>query len=483
MSDAAIRFLRITKTNVIEQQLSLALPPGIVHGGRIKDRQNFVAALYELKKQIAPEGKKLVEAVLSISTEGVYAQTIFLPSVASVNIEEAARLNIQMLSPISLASAYYDWHQIKRKEGGYSDQIEILSAVVNKDVINEFSEAFRESGFAILAIDFTALSLARLLRRLTVDASKVEPVIFLFISSDGVELFITKAGELYFSYFHSWDTIRGASASFTLSHFREFVAKEISRVANFYQTRYSVTISSVLVVAPGLYEEVEIAMREGLPSMRAQPFVIKEYEHMPSYWYVALGAALRARVPRYQDQELSITSLNTREEYAFLRAVTFMRLWRNLAWVAGSFLVLVYAATLIFVIRYGARVKESITQRVRSPVDEAQLQALQSEAASFNLIIDFAKSIEGSLVDWSPVLRRFHELAGAGVSIQKISVAKAGDAVVVAAAVTPDAALAFRDALIDQRGISNLKLPVTDLIGKSYFTMTFHVDVGAFGRD
>src|SRR3989344_444650 len=129
ISDLVLRFARMENGRL--KQASIQLPPGIMAGGKVADRGKLLAALNGLHQQIDPM-KKAVHVVLLIPTNNVYTQAFNMPLVADKNVDEAARLNLQMISPADLKSSYYGYQMIGETKQG---QLEALGAFANSQIV------------------------------------------------------------------------------------------------------------------------------------------------------------------------------------------------------------------------------------------------------------------------------------------------------------------------------------------------------------
>ena len=487
VSDVAIRFLELGSGNKIVRQESIPLEAGVMRNGRVKDPARFLAALLEMKAKIEPRPRHEVQVILSITSSNVYSQTIFLPEAAQDSLAEAAELNIQMSSPVRLDSAYHDWHIIRRKERGQTAKIELLTAVIGRDVINELVDAFRKSGFVVIAIDFAALSMVRILRALKTNLGQSEPYAVLAISPDGLDFFVTRAGELYFDYFHSWDSLKGMSDTISVKFFHELIENEIVRLINFYSSRYEVSIKNLVVVAPGLFEEIKVIMQARLSDLKVQSLEVEGFEHVPTHWAVAIGAALRARTPRYEDVELSLSSLSTKGEYSIIQLAAFVKLWRNVVWTTMIFLVGLFTAVLFFLVRYQADVGVELRSQLDSTVDVTKLQNLQKTAQEANTLIEYTDQVSNVFVSWTPFLRRMQALVPADISLERFGISRLGAASVAGTSISREAALAYRDILTSENGLTDVVLPFAMLLGSPgadiHFVISFKVpDIKKFDK-
>src|SRR3989338_4204727 len=142
ISDSALRYVLFE--NNVPQVAALRLPPGILENGRVKDRANFVAALKNVRGQIPVPSKKRVHVIVSFPPALVYAQAFSLPLVSETNLEEAARLNLQMISPTDPKNTYSDWQRIEAPNE--SENIELLGALIENKAADELIAALREAG-------------------------------------------------------------------------------------------------------------------------------------------------------------------------------------------------------------------------------------------------------------------------------------------------------------------------------------------------
>src|SRR3990167_6970625 len=157
INDFDLRFIHIKKGNVFPA--SVKLEPETVKDGKIQNRQNFLKALNQLHSQITNYSRKKICVIATIPDNNVYAQIFNLPESAEAQLEEAAKLNLQMISPIDFERAYSDWQAVgKSRENG----LEILGAFIHSELIDELDDSLREANFAPVAIEFSSLSLARL---------------------------------------------------------------------------------------------------------------------------------------------------------------------------------------------------------------------------------------------------------------------------------------------------------------------------------
>ena len=485
VSDASLRYVRLGKANAIAAHTSLKLPAGIVVDGRIKDKRNFSLALVQLRAKIENKNRP-IHIVLSIPSANVFAQTVFLVEVGQANIEEALRLNIQMISPLKFENAYYDWQPVKRKEVARSEEIEFLAAVVNKDIVHEFIEALRLNGFVAVAVEFGALSVMRVARTLKTNIGAARPCVTIMVSADGVEFTISRGGELYFDYFHSWASIRGASRVVTVDAFNEFILNETVRLVNFYQSRFNVEVRHIVLVASGFNDQISRLLLASKLNPTVAVLEVEKFKDLPVYWYGALGAALRGNIPRYMDAEINLSGISAKEEYQLIRGAAFVKLWRNLWWTSLTVLLAACIATWIFLEQYYSR---SLIQAKGRPASDYAVKVgeLQKISNEFNALVGFASQVSGQVIRWTPFLRRMQSLGKGSVTIERISINEGGSASIGGSVSSREAAIEYKNMLANEPGISEVSLPLSSLFvgggGIMSFSISFKVaDLSQFDQ-
>ena len=192
IGDSLIRFLLIEEGEKLSSA-SLRLPPGIVEKGLIRDARAFTNALKELRASLH-KGDTSMHVIFSLPPGAVYVQPFSLPILPEDRLAEAASLNLQMISPLDFSKVYGGYQKIgDRAESGGG--IDMLGAFVEREIVQQFSEALQGAGFAVVAVEFPALAIARLGqydRALSPDRA----YIMVDIGVDGLSLMILRNASL-----------------------------------------------------------------------------------------------------------------------------------------------------------------------------------------------------------------------------------------------------------------------------------------------
>jgi Tfp pilus assembly PilM family ATPase/Tfp pilus assembly protein PilN len=470
ISDSAIRFLHIKGEKITKA--SLRLPPGIILNGKINDRQNFLSALKTLYSQLIKSGSgSRIHTIVCLPAPIVFSQSFNIPQIERREVEEAAELNLRMVSPISPEKSYSDWQLI----GEDLNQINILGAFVENVVVDDYDRCLRECGFLPVAFEFPALSLTRLIKDLgpTIDAEK--SYLIISISTEGLNLLILRNGQLYFSHFIFWRTLQGEKRQIIFSDFKEILSQEVQKIVNFLSVNYKESFEGVIVITSALEKEIgEIIKKEF--DLNIIPLQLKRYAaEVSAMWFTAFGSALRGLLPRRQDTYISLTAHNVIEEYYHGQTLSFIALWRNVLAVSLLVLLITFSGVDIFLIQ----IKRSIDNQLSSLTSRSQAQELsqlQQKANTFNQLVGLVSNAKNSIPEWSPFFQQLNGLAGSEVVYDKIIVPSLGSLVTIQGRATSEqAVISFKNSLISQPNFEKVNLPLTSIHPTPDRKVTFQI--------
>lgn len=474
ITDAYVRYTAIRGKKA--DFISAKLTPGIVEDGKIKDKGKLLGVLKGFHDQVGGKKKK-VWVVASISDSNVYTEMFMLPKSTAKDIGEAARLNLQMISPIDFSSARADWHLVGEKESNGVVQSEILGAFIAKQFVDEFEQMADEAGFEIVAIEFPMLALTRAITEMGEQFDRKKNYLVFRLGSDGISFGLVKSGELYFLHFVSWGSVYGAERQATLMSLKKAVVDEIHKILSFYETHWEGMLTNLYLVTPTFEEEIKAAITENFPSLTVEVPVLRQFKNLSVGWFSVLGAAFRGIVPRDEDTMISLATADTQDKYDAYQATNFIRLWRNISvTVLGSILVL-FVAVNVFLDGITTKLQEqSIDASQNQSV--GKLAELQQEAKVFNKKVDALSGAQQERSYWSTFFTEMQSMGGSTVTVKRISIQGLTVPVTIyGEAITQSAIGDFEKALKASTRITDVKFQLSSVNkvegGKYGFSMSF----------
>lgn len=453
ITDAFLRYVSLTGERA--SVVALRLPPGALDNGAVVNRDAVLSVFRSLYRQLLQSGSPL-HIVATIASSRVYTQVVRLPAVANEQYDSALDLNLRANSPLDIASTYYDAELLGF---GASNEREFLAAFVDRALIDPLHDLLVEVGFTIVAMEFPALSAARMLTMLGRGIDAQQPILLLSVVADGVDLMIVRRSHLFFHYWQSFRSLREneSSRAVDATAFQSAVSHALARTLNFYASQWNGVIRDVILLNRGIAPSLQPVLDRS--SLRVVPFVATRFDDAAQVAPSALGAALRGLISRHDDTFISIAPLGT--EAGFLRAQFwyFVSAWR---WICVVTTVCVFLPFLVTDILLAQQQSQYVA--VAPLPDEAvtlgQVQTLRDEALVFNRSVDFVAEAFEERGAFSSLLADFRRLAGSGIAIKRIafqlhdrSIAFTGHAA------SGLAAIDFKTTLARQPRFTNVTLP------------------------
>ncbi len=468
ISDDAVRFILLENDGSVARQAFVPLAANIVHEGNIINDTALAAALYQLRG-MAGSLRHETPVVVTVSPSLVYTHIFSLPYLEGDALESAARLNLQMVSPMDADMAYADWQlasDLSSADTGAT--LEVLGAFADIPVINAYHTALARAGFFAVACEFASLSLARVVRAAP-GLDPAGPYCIISAAGDGVIFIILKNGNPYFTKFVSWKEFGGDS----LDAFKKVVGFEIRRLLDFYRSRWNGDISAVIVMNVAPNKEIAPWIKT---EFSLEVFIISGYQTLDQTWLVVAGAALRGLVPRADDRFISIGPVGTEEQFTRNRVRRFVGFWRATVAVVMVLAITAYFASDIFMIRFASQAK-TVTARLGATADGAEAVLLEARVGQFNALTAKALTAVRATPSYTVVLRTLFGASGRGVVISAVQLNSVARSIVVSGtAPTEQGAVAFKVFLADNPAIERIDMPLSTITtvsgGRAAFTAT-----------
>lgn len=471
ISHASLKYLLIKGAKSI-QQASLKLPPGVIEQGKPTNGNQLITALKTLHNQIAPANNP-VSVVLVIPSSLVYVQAFSVPIMAPAEQEEAIDLNLQMISPVKIDEAYYDWQEIKKNES--AGHVDLLGAFTNAAIIDQYMSALSEANFNVVSVEFPGLSLSRLVKeKWQVD---VPQQLLIYLNSEGFLSLILRNENLYFSHFTSWTDIVSTSKEREISFtdIQDFTTQEIQRVLAFYLGKTGRSITDTILISPMFnYEIVQIAQEK--LDLSVKNLTISELPDLSANWFPALGAALRGAISRSKDAFLSLSQISAKAEYYHERALTLVALCRNI--VVGALVFVFISYLTVDAIFYHYSLSSKMTPTFSAPINATEVGSLRTEAQAFNKLVTLAHAAKKTEANWSPIFENLKTTAGTTITLSRVFADRNNLTLIVNGTATNElAAINFKGRVERIANVKSASLPLSQIKQEGPDSVSFTLTV------
>lgn len=475
ISDSGIRFAYFDGKRW--QLVGMRIPPGILEGGKIKDTPQFMELLKKLRVQArgAVKRRRKITVAVSLSSVNVYTQVFSLPILEGENFEKAVELNLQMVSPENVAETYAGWQTLSGDKAAF--KAEVLSAFIHRSIVDDIQKALGDAGFFVLSIESRALALGRLVRSLGTGLDPNKPFALLHLDNDALDFVVIRGGRIYFDYFTFWVDLNAEGKHIKFSDFEAAITRNLHQMVTFYNQHWQDQLEDIFVVTLGLKDEVAKIIKDNF-SFQIKELQLNLNQPVGPEWFVALGAGLRALVPRRDDLDISLTQIGTQEAFRREQFATFFAFWRiAVPVVLGIFLAALFGAQW-----YLAKAGRSLVLQVPK-IDEETARAvndLEAQAKSFNRAVSQIQTLRASREPQYPIFERILKYTqDAGVTLTQFNFQGLGAATAMSGEAAADENIrTLKRALETDPSFADVRLPVTAIrkIGQTFsFKMDFVV--------
>ena len=476
VSDSAIRYIRFNEEGVIEEKASLRLPAGAISGGRIIKNEIVIGALNALRRKINIPASQKIEVIFSLESDSIYSQLFVLPQLQEPLLAEAAELNVQVISPIDIKTAYYSYQIVgdlsKTALGGY----DLLGAFIKSSLADDWINACKTAGFLPVAVEFQTLSIARAVTELA-QIREDGMIMTVIVASEGISFIIIKNSNLYFDHFYPWKFVQEGDKPISIEKLKQTILTETNKVANFAMTKFSGSLSSIRISAEGVSEEIITALKEQYPTIPVTGIAIQG-KKAPTLWLAALGAAKRGLLLRSEDTMISLTSEQVIEEYRNNQIIAMINLWRKITAVVLCFFLVIFSLSNLFLRQVLLDTDQQLLRDLL-PEEEREFNIFREKANEFNSLISLIKSARALENHIYPFVSTIL-LLGEDIRITRFAFRSIDVPIEIrGSAPSSAAAIQFQRRLSEDPNITELQLPLADLVttpdGRTTFVMSFRI--------
>lgn len=382
-------------------------------------------------------------AIVAIPDDKIYSRIFSFPkSVDNARLTEAMRLAISFQIPMKTEDVYLDWERIS----GNTLANEILFSTAPRKIVEGYVSALEKAGIKTLALESHLASIAR-----SIKLTPGETTLFSKETPDGATVFALRDGVLLFS----------RSLPF---HFvpKNEIEIETSKIYN----AISSDVKGVVIT-----KEFKDA------TIRDEYAERKEISSPKSKWLIALGTAIRAKIPEGEDNLISLLPVGTEEAYAYQRATTFVVLMRNLIVGVAIFFIITYLSAYLFIFTLAQNTAEKITVLSASAIPE-ELDSMKTKITVINSITETGATFLSEMPLWSIVLNQITSLTTEGITISKFSAPGITERFsIIGTASSREKLNNYKKTLQDSPLFLDIDLPLTNLDqeGAVPFTVSFRL--------
>lgn len=329
-------------------------------------------------------------AIVAIPDDKIYSKVFSFPkSVTNERLTEAMRLAITFQLPMKTDELYLDWE----RTAGTTTTNEILLSTIPRAVAEGYVQALEKAGIKILALESHLAAIAR-----AVKLTPGETTLFSKKTPDGATVFALKDGLLRFS------------RTFPLRFVPEDkIPEEIKKIKEALSGVETKEVKTEI-------REVELTNAEVTDEYSGRP----ELTSPKSKWLVALGAAIRSKIPEGQDNLVSLLPIGTEEAYSYQRATTFIVFMRNLIVGVSLFFIVAYFAAYLFMLSLSQSMAGQITT-LSAAAMPPEFAEMEQKVAEINAITETGSAFLSQMPAWDTVLTELVARTPDGITISVFS--------------------------------------------------------------
>ncbi|MGE4554824.1 MAG: pilus assembly protein PilM [Candidatus Paceibacterota bacterium] len=442
-----------------------ALPKGVIEEGILKKPDYLKSFFSSLNQKLWPKEKN-IWTVLALPSANFFTTTLSLPELDEERFHEAIIFNTQMVTPLSLEEAYFDW-----EDWGMSDkdgEKEVFIALGIKKQIDPYLKILGETGFNIVAVEPLALSLARFNSEFI---KKEEPILIIDLRSEGIEFVIAEGEKLIYFDFDSWSEIFGKEIpqKITFDLLKKHISTEIPILLNFYSLKrkkiiqefalFSFNAQLADLLKRWIYAQYQLSPAE----VKLTPYLARTN----SEWFGVIGAALRGIIPRNQDTVVSLTPVGTEQSYEQQHLLRMVSLWSK---VIISVLVILVCSFGLLDNFFFQQIENQYQMALAKPLDEKTKEkedSLTQAAESFNDLVDKVSLAQKYQKDWNKILKTIIDNAAkSSVEIKRVFISgePANNITIQGQSTKKDFIVEFKESLGKSGLFADISLPLSALV-------------------
>lgn len=439
ISNSSVRLVSLEKNGKLKKE-RVVFGPGVFKNGKLKDWKPLLRALIILRSKLKKIPGK-IPVVLSLPECSVQLRRFNLPAGEIKDISSSAALNLQMVSPIDIRDAYYDWQKL---DG------EFLGAFVHRGIVEQYLRLLNEAGFLALAVEFSALAVSRLIKERASAIDLSRPHLVALVSGSGLEFFVVKNGNLFSRHFVNLDSDKNFDDAFV-----QGAETAIGQEA----------VNNLILIAPELSRKIEEVIKDRLPFLRVKPLALSEFFNVTPEWYPSLGSALRW--PEHGEKSINLSPSGSQDEAVKLKKQNRVLIWQKfiLKISASAAVLLVAGAISAKLISDQLEIKISANRQAAEFQEARLLKKVQSANAQSN--------------DFSGILEKLRALATQNkIDFARLIIKGEESRIILNGTAAKEAdVIKFKDKLAAENLFKEVSLPLSEIVAKPGGGVDFNLNL------
>lgn len=437
------------KAKLPEHELVLIEEPiavNVISEGTVVNKESLGKALKDIWTKV---GLNANYAIVAIPENKIYSHIFPFPqAVNESRLEEAINLAIDFQLPMKKKDAYIGWEHV-----GDSPLInEILISIIPKTIANDYIEALNYANIKLLALESHLASIAR-----SIALKHNQAALFTKKNPDGVTICILQDRAIRFS--------RTIPTIFIKED--AFLVNETNRIKTSFESEKKIPVEECSLAHATIRDEYLI-----------YPEPNGSTPELQSKWLIAVGAAIRGKIPKGQDNHISLLPVGTAQSYAYQKTTTFITLVRTMIISISVFFLVAFFAAYLFIFSLW-RISQKTDSTISVPSIPQDILQKEVWIKKVNLMTQTSQIILSTTVNWSILLDDINSRVINGILITNFSVTSIHDQVVLTGTAKDRNTLnEFKKTLQLSLYVTALELPIKNLEQKGNipFSISFRLN-------
>ena len=388
-------------------------------------------------------------AVVAIPENKIYSHIFPFPKTVNTSrLEEAINLAIDFQLPIKKSDAYIGW-----EHAGNSHVInEIFISLIPKTIADGYIETLHYAGIKLLALESHLASIAR-----SIKLNQSQATLLTKKNPDGTTIFILQDGAICFS--------RTLPATFIKED--DVLINETEHIKTSFESEKKISVGELLLTQAAIRDEY-----------LAYPEFNGSTPELQSKWLIAIGAAMRGKIPKGKDNYISFLPVGTAQAYAYQKTTTFITLIRNIIIGVSIFFLFTFFAAYLFIF-FLLQTSHKTNSNASIPLISQDRLQEEARIKRINLMIQGSQTILSTTVNWSTLLDDIYPRVIDGIFVTNFSVTSVNDQIVITGiAKNRNTLNEFKKSLQMSPYVTEVNLPIKNLEQKGDipFSISFRLN-------